>query len=111
MSILASSDNIDLVTEIIKLCPDMVAAENSKLETPFHEACRQGNVKVLPSLLDASPWADCKLNSDNQSTFYMACSHGHLNVVKLLLGKPWVQGLEEDSFLQIAFMLLFQEDI
>ena len=48
-------DNIDLVTEIIKLCPDMVAAENSKLETPLHEACRQGNVKVLPLLLDASP--------------------------------------------------------
>nr|POE53096.1 ankyrin repeat-containing protein [Quercus suber] len=93
-------DNIDLVTEIIKLCPDMVAAENSKLETPLHEACRQGNVKVLPLLLDASPWAACKLNSDNQSAFYMACSHGHLNVVKLLLSKPWVQGLEEDSFVQ-----------
>uniref|UniRef100_A0A7N2LLU6 PGG domain-containing protein n=1 Tax=Quercus lobata TaxID=97700 RepID=A0A7N2LLU6_QUELO len=93
-------DNIDLVTEIIKLYPDMVAAENSKLETPLHEACCQGNVKVLPLLLDASHWADCKLNSDNQSTFYMACSHGHLNVVKLLLGKPWVQGLEEDSFVQ-----------
>ena len=57
-------------------------------------------VKVLPLLLDASLWADCKLNSDNQSTFYMACSHGHLNVVKFLLGKPWVQGLEEDSFVQ-----------
>ncbi|KAK7845315.1 ankyrin repeat-containing protein itn1 [Quercus suber] len=89
----------------------MVAAENSKLETPLHEACRQGNVKVLPLLLDASPWADCKLNSDNQSTFYMACSHGHLNVVNLLSGKPWVQGLEQDSFVKIAFMLLFQEDI
>lgn len=90
--------HIDLVTEIVKLCPDMVAAENSKLETPFHEACRQGNVKVLLLLLDANPWAACKLNSDSQSAFYMACSHGHLNVIKLLLSKPWLQGLEEDNF-------------
>ncbi|KAM3747562.1 hypothetical protein ACB098_05G044400 [Castanea mollissima] len=74
--------------------------ENSKRETPLHEACRQGDVKVLPLLLDASPSAACKLNSDNQSAFYMACSHGLLNVVKLLLGKPWVQGLEGYSFVQ-----------
>ena len=57
----------------------MVAAENSKLETSLHEACRQGNFKILVLLLDANPWAACKLYSDNQSAFYMACSHGHLN--------------------------------
>ena len=92
--------HIELVTEIIKLCPDMVAADNSKLETPLHEACRQGNVKVLELLLDINSWAACKLNSDNQSGFFMACNHGNLDVVKLLLSKPWLQGLEEDDLVQ-----------
>ncbi|KAF3953500.1 hypothetical protein CMV_021066 [Castanea mollissima] len=73
--------HIELVTEIIKLCPDMVAADNSKLETPLHEA-------------------SCKLNSDNQSGYFMACNHGDLDVVKLLLSKPWLQGLEEDDLVQ-----------
>ena len=67
---------IELVTEIIKLCPDMVGADNSKLETPLHEACRQGNVEVLELLLDINSWADCKLNSDNQSGFFMAAIMG-----------------------------------
>ena len=70
--------HIELVTEIIKLCPDMVAADNSKLETPLHEACRQGNVKVLELLLDINSWAACKLNSDNQSSFLLLAIMGIL---------------------------------
>ena len=66
----------------------------------MHEACHQGNFKILVLLLDANPWVACKLNSDNQSAFYMACSHGHLNVVRLLLSKAWVQGLEDDGFVK-----------
>jgi ankyrin repeat protein len=47
--------HIELVKEIVKLCPDMIAAENNKLETPFHEASRQGNVEVFELLLDTNP--------------------------------------------------------
>ena len=90
--------HIQMVTDIVKLHPDMVAAENSRLETPLHEACRQGNLKVAMLLIDTNPWAACKLNSDRQSALFMACSHGHLKVVEFLLSRPWMRGLVEDDF-------------
>lgn len=85
----------DMVSEIIKLCPDMIAAENKDLETPFYEACRQGNVSVLKLLLEANPNAAFKLNSERRSAFFVACSNGHLDVVNLLLPQPGMLDLEE----------------
>jgi ankyrin repeat protein len=90
--------HFQMVTDIVKLRPDMVAAENSRLETPLHEACRQGNLKVAMLLIDTNPWAACKLNSDRESALFMACSHGHLKVVEFLLSRPWMRGLVEDDF-------------
>ncbi|KAK9266106.1 hypothetical protein L1049_003452 [Liquidambar formosana] len=89
--------HIELVMEIVKLRPDMVAAENKKLETPLHEACRQGKVRVVMPLLEMNRWVACKLNCENQSALFMACCNGHVNVVKLLLNQPWLLGLEEDG--------------
>lgn len=82
--------HVDMVSEIVKLCPDMVATQNKMLETPIHEACRHGNAKVSKLLLEANPRAASK------RAFSLACSHGHLDVVKLLLnhaaGMPGLEG-------------------
>ncbi|KAG7997742.1 hypothetical protein I3843_01G225200 [Carya illinoinensis] len=86
----------DMVSEIIKLCPDLVAAENKMLETPIHEACRQGSAKVLKLLLEVNPRAACKLNCENKTAFFIACSHGHFDVVNILLNQPRIMGSEEN---------------
>jgi ankyrin repeat protein len=50
--------HVEMVSEIVKLCPDMVATQNKMLETPIHEACRRGTAEVLKVLLDrADPTA------------------------------------------------------
>ncbi|XP_027929673.1 ankyrin repeat-containing protein At5g02620-like [Vigna unguiculata] len=74
-----------IVSDIVRLCPDMVSAEDKNMETPVHEACRQDNVVVLKLLLDANSSAVCKLNLDGKNACFLACSHGHLDMVKLLL--------------------------
>ncbi|KAK1575502.1 hypothetical protein Q3G72_006043 [Acer saccharum] len=91
--------HINLVREIIKLRPEMAAAENKKLETPLHVACRKGDIEVAMLLLKTNPWLPCKFNSKNQSALFIACSNGHLNVVKLLVNEPWqwFVGTEEDG--------------
>ncbi|XP_028757303.1 ankyrin repeat-containing protein At5g02620 [Neltuma alba] len=77
--------NIEAVSEIVRLCPEMVDAENKKQDTPFHEACQKGNVQVLKLLLAVNPNGVAKLNSSGKSAFHVACSHGHLEMVHLLL--------------------------
>ncbi|KAK4590755.1 hypothetical protein RGQ29_021075 [Quercus rubra] len=94
--------HVDMVSEIVKLCPDLVAAENKKLETPIHEASRQGKAEVLNLLLEANPMAASKVNSENKSAFFLACSNGHYDVVKLLLNNTGMRGLEENAFDQIC---------
>ncbi|GFZ11777.1 hypothetical protein Acr_23g0001620 [Actinidia rufa] len=69
---------------IVSLCPNMVAAENKKFEGQIHEACRQGNDKVLV-LLEINPWVASQLNCNNHSALLVASNNGHLNVVELLL--------------------------
>ncbi|XP_062023924.1 ankyrin repeat-containing protein ITN1-like [Rosa rugosa] len=85
----------DMVLEIIKLCPELVAAENKYLETPVHEACRLGNANILKLLLEANPQAASKLNVEKKSASFLACSLGHLDAVNLLLNQPWMENLED----------------
>jgi len=94
---------IEMVSEIIRLCPDMVSAENKNTETPIHEACRQENVKVLMLLLEVNPTAACKLNPTCKSAFFVACSHGHLDLVNLLLNLSEIVGQEVAGFDQACF--------
>ncbi|XVF74532.1 hypothetical protein PTKIN_Ptkin13bG0117700 [Pterospermum kingtungense] len=89
--------NNNLVMEIIKLRPDLVASVNRKLETPLHEACRAGNAEAVMLLLETNPWVACNLNCENQSPLFTACSSGHLDVVKVLLNQPWLLRLEDDA--------------
>ncbi|XVF26811.1 hypothetical protein REPUB_Repub14bG0051100 [Reevesia pubescens] len=86
----------ELVTEILKMCPDLVLSENDRQETPLHEACRQGNAEVITLLFEANHVAAIKLNNENQSPFLLACRNGHLNVVKLMLRESWLMEFEED---------------
>ncbi|GFZ11773.1 ankyrin repeat family protein [Actinidia rufa] len=85
----------ELVREIVSLCPDMVASENKKLETPIHDACRQSCDKVLVLLLEINHWAAYKLNCNNHSALFIACSYGHLNMLETLLAHLWL--VEEDG--------------
>ncbi|XP_022155107.1 serine/threonine-protein phosphatase 6 regulatory ankyrin repeat subunit B-like [Momordica charantia] len=78
-------------------CPDMVVAENKKLETPFHEACRHGHINVVKMLLEANPDVACKRNSENQTPFFLACSNGRLDVVAYLLAKLGISSCLEDD--------------
>lgn len=79
--------HVDMVKEIVELCPEMVVAENKTLETPFHEACSHGQVKVVKMLLQANSDVAFKRNSENLTGFFLACSNGHLDVVTLLLAE------------------------
>ncbi|XP_041020412.1 ankyrin repeat-containing protein At5g02620-like [Juglans microcarpa x Juglans regia] len=94
----AKFGHVDLASEIVTLCPELVAAQNKMLETPIHEACRHGSAEVLKLLLTTNPRAACKLNSENKLAFFMACSNGHLDVVNLFLNHPGMLGLEENVF-------------
>ncbi|KAK4837477.1 hypothetical protein QYF36_005846 [Acer negundo] len=51
LQLASMSVHINLVMEIIKLRPEMAAAQNKKLETPLHEACRKGDIEVVMLLL------------------------------------------------------------
>ncbi|KAJ0007530.1 hypothetical protein Pint_29647 [Pistacia integerrima] len=97
LHIAARYGHIKLVTEIIRLRPEMTAAENKNLETPLHDACRQGNADVVRLLMETDPWVSCRCNSEKQSLLFIACSNGHLEVVKFLLCQPWLLEIEENN--------------
>lgn len=88
----------EIVSEIVRLCPDIVSAENKNLETPIHEACRQENVGVLKLLLDANSTAICKLNQNGKSACFLACRHGNLDMLNLLLNLSEMGGPEATGF-------------
>ncbi|KAJ8773436.1 hypothetical protein K2173_004266 [Erythroxylum novogranatense] len=90
--------HMELVRELVRLCPEMVIAEDKNLNTPCHEACRRGNAKMLFWLLEVNPQSACKLNSEKQSLLSVACSYGYLDLVRLLLNLPELLKLEEDGF-------------
>ncbi|XP_023000639.1 ankyrin repeat-containing protein At5g02620-like [Cucurbita maxima] len=69
---------------------------NEAVESPFHEACRHGHVKVVEALLKANPNVASKRNADKLTGFSLACSQGHLDVVALLLAENGASSYEED---------------
>lgn len=44
--------NAEMVSLILELRPDTVAAMNTSSETPIHEACRAGHEKVVKLLME-----------------------------------------------------------
>ncbi|KAD4889164.1 hypothetical protein E3N88_21237 [Mikania micrantha] len=77
--------NAEMVSLILQLKPELVAAENSYSETPIHDACRTGHEIVVKLLMEKNRWVATKLNRDNQNALLLACVHGHLEMVELLL--------------------------
>ncbi|KAJ0890801.1 putative ankyrin repeat-containing domain, PGG domain, ankyrin repeat-containing domain superfamily [Helianthus annuus] len=94
----SKSGNAEMVSLILELKPEMVAAENSNLETPLHEACRKGLEKVVTLLMEKNQWVASKLNRENQSAMYLACSYGHLNIVNILLSHTgWLLDIVDEA--------------
>ncbi|KAJ8755771.1 hypothetical protein K2173_024315 [Erythroxylum novogranatense] len=87
----------ELVKEILRLCPDMAAEVNQKLDTALHIASAQGNATIFQLLMEANPLISVKLNHENQSVFSLACREGHNEIVRLLLTHPQYMSLEEDE--------------
>ncbi|KAJ0008112.1 hypothetical protein Pint_29656 [Pistacia integerrima] len=102
----AKYGHIKLVKEIIGLRPEMTAAENKNLETPLHDACRQGNADVLSfkfkfclctdtnqtngadivaQLLKMCPNLAQKIDKNGYSPLHYACSKGRVAITKMLL--------------------------
>ncbi|KAG1335052.1 ankyrin repeat-containing protein [Cocos nucifera] len=89
--------HIGLVSELIRLRPELVMSENAKLETPLHDASREGHLEVCNALVDADTTVAYRLDCDHRSALFVACSRGHLPVAKFLLDVPWLLASEEDG--------------
>ncbi|KAF7836478.1 ankyrin repeat-containing protein [Senna tora] len=88
----------EMVCEILRLWPQMVDALNNNHETPIHECCRNGNLKVLKLLLEANPMAFHQnyiheaipkgaAKGANKSCIHIAALRGHTDVVRELINK------------------------
>lgn len=75
----------EMVSLILELSPELVAAENDRSETPVHEACQMGHENVVKLLVEKNQWVATKLNRDNRSALFLACSYGHFEVVEFFL--------------------------
>ncbi|KAA8525265.1 hypothetical protein F0562_007120 [Nyssa sinensis] len=93
----ARNGHLELASAIMNLHPEMVSAENEKMETPLHEACRQGHMDMMKLLLETDPWLIYKVNSNDESVLFVASEGGSLEVVKhLLINFPRLLMLEFD---------------
>ena len=90
----------ELAAEILKLRPEFAAMMNEKLDTPLHEACREGRAEIVKLLLETDPMiAAGRVNRDNETPLFVGCDRGRLDAVKQLLNHcPWLLALELDGF-------------
>ncbi|XP_022153567.1 ankyrin repeat-containing protein ITN1-like [Momordica charantia] len=93
---------VELVKEILSLWPEAAEVENLKQETPFHEACREGEAQILRVLLD-SPWGSSELiGRQNRNLLFLACTKSHVEVVDILLNH---RRIHHSSFDRVAGFL------
>ncbi|KAF8388939.1 hypothetical protein HHK36_025622 [Tetracentron sinense] len=94
----AKFGHLELASEIVKLSPAMVSKENERMETPLHEACREGHVDIVKLLMEDEPWVDIvkeilkarpdfmgKRDLQECSPLHLACKKGHLEITRELL--------------------------
>lgn len=90
--------HIELAREIVRLWPELVVAENERMETPLHVACSEGMTEVVRLMVETEPLVVYKVNGGGETVLFVACGNGKLEVAKLLLGFPWLLMLEVDGF-------------
>ncbi|XP_076927627.1 uncharacterized protein LOC143591250 [Bidens hawaiensis] len=91
--------HVELVSEILKRWPEMVAVENGDMETALHEACREGEVEVMKMLMAADEGVIGKVNFRGESVLFVACERGKVEVVKHLIEFQWLLVHELDAFM------------
>ncbi|KAJ0736114.1 putative ankyrin repeat-containing domain-containing protein [Helianthus annuus] len=91
--------HLELVREILKRWPEMVAAENGDLETALYEACREGEIEVMKVLMAADEGVVGKVNCKGESVLFVASERGMVEVVKHLIGFQWLLVHELDAFM------------
>ncbi|KAF5784241.1 putative ankyrin repeat-containing domain, PGG domain, ankyrin repeat-containing domain superfamily [Helianthus annuus] len=91
--------HLELVREILKRWPEMVAAENGDLETALYEACREGEIEVMKVLMAADEGSVGKVNCKGESVLFVASERGMVEVVKHLLRFQWLLVHELDAFM------------
>ncbi|KAJ9568347.1 hypothetical protein OSB04_004313 [Centaurea solstitialis] len=92
--------NDEMVSSILELRPQIMVADDNddNLETPIHEACRNGHLKVVELLIGNNQWVASKLNCHKESGLYLACSYGHLAIVDFLLDHySWLLTILDDA--------------
>lgn len=90
--------HVELAAEIVRLRPEMVGAENEKMETPLHEASREGWMEIVRLLVGTDPWLVYKVNRGGESALMAACERGKVDVVKfMLMSYSWMLMMEVDA--------------
>uniref|UniRef100_A0A7N0U9G5 PGG domain-containing protein n=1 Tax=Kalanchoe fedtschenkoi TaxID=63787 RepID=A0A7N0U9G5_KALFE len=98
LHLIARFGHMELAAEVVKRKPEMIGAENEKLETPLYEACSEGNVGMMRIFLDVDPSAVYKMTAANESPLLAACKRGRVDVVRHLLeSHPQLLSLEMDG--------------
>ncbi|GAA0171020.1 scaffold/adaptor protein [Lithospermum erythrorhizon] len=102
LHLVARLGHVELAMEIVKVFPQLVVAENKDLETPLHEACREGQMQMIKFLVEANNGSGgsvaYKVNRRGESALFVACENGRLEVVKYLLNYfPVLLMLELDA--------------
>ncbi|XP_047323715.1 ankyrin repeat-containing protein At5g02620-like [Impatiens glandulifera] len=88
----------EMVAEVVRRRPELRAIENREMETPLHEACREGNMGIVMILLDDRDNISVyKVNKRRESALFVAAEKGRIDVVKFLIMEyPKILMLEID---------------
>ncbi|KAD4889168.1 hypothetical protein E3N88_21241 [Mikania micrantha] len=95
--------NAEMVSLILQLKPELVAAENNHSETPIHDASQMGHLVVVMLFMEKNPWVATKLNRGNKNPLFLACVYGHIKIVEYFLNDfCWLTLITDVACLHVA---------
>lgn len=98
LHLIARFGYLEMAAEIVARQPDMIAAENEKLETPMYEACKEGHLEIVKMFLEVDDSVIYKMSAGNESGLLAACKRGRVDVVRHLLEfHPRLLAMEMDG--------------
>ncbi|KAK5673827.1 putative ankyrin-repeat protein, partial [Elasticomyces elasticus] len=62
-------------------------SEDRKNKFAIHEACREGNIQTVESLLNANPKLGTTKDDDDRLPIHWAVSYNHFDIVELLVSQ------------------------